>query len=156
MVAKLEDTPDDDCRDLPDFADPRVSRIVHLALEGCTWEQIAAELKISIRTVYNLRQEYDLDPLVDYLSVEGSKATIRAYLSMRRKAFMKAGKLLEHDDPNVALGAVKEALAHVAKREHAANDASKTPDGSQAARPERSRDELVRRAGAAARKLKGG
>lgn len=151
MAAKSEPPPDDDCRDLPDFADPRVSQVVQLALEGCTWSQIAAELKISIRTVYNLRAEHDLDPLIEYLSGEAGHATIRAYLEMRRKAFRKATQLLDHDDPNVALGAVKEALGYVGKKEPGPGDHA--PAGGP--QRERSRDELVRRAReAAAKRLK--
>ena len=145
------DKPDDDSRDLPDFPDPRAGRIVQLCLEGCTYEQIAATLRCDIKTVYNLRREYDLDPLVEHLAIEAGHATIRAYIAMRRKAFMKAAQLLEHEDPGVALGAIKEALQYVAKREPGPGD-KQPQDGPQR---ERSRDELVRRAReAAAKRLK--
>ena len=138
----------EDSRAMPDFADPRAAKILQLALEGRTWEEVAAESRLSIRTVFNIRRAEHLDELVTYLSNEGGRATIRAYMHMRRKAFLVAAKLMDDTEPEVALGAVREALRYVAARDSSGEPAGGTE------RTELPRDELVRRAGEAQKRLR--
>lgn len=108
------DAADDQC---PDLSDPRSPRILQYALEGYTWDQIARELKIHVRTLLRIRQRDRLDELLDQITVDDGKATIRAYLTMRRKAFITTARLMDSPDVRTQLAAIRQAFGFVVAKE---------------------------------------
>lgn len=103
----------------PDLSDPRSPQILQYALEGYTWDQIARELKIHVRTLLRIRERDSLDALIKQVTRDDGEATIRAYVTMRRKAFMTMSRLMDDPNPRVRLSAANMALGFVATKDGA-------------------------------------
>src|SRR5690606_21477455 len=138
-----------------DFSDSRAAEIVQLCLQGCTYEEIASHMRVSIRTVYEIRRKERLDELVDYLRMEAARATTDAYMALRREAFRTASELLKSSVDEIRLEALDKVLRFDAARSKPANDPPhdrpvSTIGGTVYSKiPERSADELIQRARAA-------
>lgn len=102
----------DICPVLPEFADARCTHIVTLLAQGALPAAIAREMKCSLRTIWNLRNEHDLDAIAKELARTQLQANLRAMQYLLRKAVKVQGDLCDPGtDMDPPAGADRDELA---------------------------------------------
>lgn len=82
----------------PEVPDPRAAKIVQLRLEGQTWEEIGAALRMDSKTVWRFRQRYSLDDLIAQAAVESLAAGVMGYRDSYFEAMRTTREIMRDPD----------------------------------------------------------
>jgi len=80
---------------VPRSSDARIVQVVTLRMQCYTWAEIAAELRVTVRTVYELRREHGLDVVVEQMQAEVAAAAQEEFVRAARNAFRFVAVTLE-------------------------------------------------------------
>lgn len=126
-------------------------------MAGKTWQEIAHALQMAPRALYDLRQEYELDRVLEQLVADSLESTVTGYAALVRKAAVRLGEMLDSDkttDRKWAIDRVWPTKGEGGSIQLPSpiNANGKVPERDQRRAP----GELVQRAGAASKRLRSG
>lgn len=90
-----------DCLTLPDTSDPRVGKLLQYLLAGRDYGDCARLLKVSVRTVWTLREKHQLDEYIARLNTDALSAAATGYVMATKLVFqeiVRAGKSRKQED----------------------------------------------------------
>lgn len=137
-----------------DVADPRCEPIVRLRLECRRWDEIAHELRIPPRTLWDLRQQYQLDQLIAQIQADARAQIAEDHAALLREAQGVVRKWLRSGDSKLEAKAVK--LLYPVAESMPASAETVRGGASEPLDRDRDRTAVVARAGAAAKRLRSG
>ena len=139
----------------PDLTDPRVPKIVHLAEQGLTWDEIAHELKCGAKTIWRLRQEWQIEAIIAQRNIDALQATQQERIALARESGKILREWLKSGDPDLQRFAIDRVYPK-AGNVHGEAPMLPAPGARKQAGRELSPAELISAARAASKRLKGG
>lgn len=80
---------------LPDTSDPRVKKLLDYLLQGKDYSECAHLLRVSVRTVLELRKRHALDEYIARLNMDAMQAAATGYVATTKLVFQRLHGMLK-------------------------------------------------------------